>query len=248
MQNREFTLLLIKPILVCGLAALGTWALLQWLEPPRHSNLLTSPSVTEIQRYDEKRQAKLTKIWTRIENRLNIIAPKIAAGLGPPASSQDIERLEQQLGYTLPGELKASLLIHGLGHRDFVGGYLLYGPANIYSNWEMYLETDAGGYASTPLEPDEGYDGFWHPGWLPVAGCNAFEMVINLETGEVFNYQDPGVTWTAESWSVWLETIAERLETEDAPDGYGSVIEWVNDAFPNPGAKKTWDELIKDEQ
>ncbi len=230
----------LKPILFCGLAAFGTWALLQWFEPPQHSNLLTSPSLAEIQRCDEQRQIKLAKIWTRIENRLKQVAPKLAANLGPPASPQDIERLEQQLGYALPGELKASLLVHGRGHGEFVGRYWLYGPAHIYSNWEMYLELDFGGYASVPLEPDgKEYTGFWHPGWLPVAGWNTYEIVINLETGEVFRYQDPGVGWSAESWSVWLETIAERLETEEIPAGYSDVFEWLQSGFPDPGAKKS---------
>ena len=100
-----------------------------------------------------------------------------------------------------------------------------------------------------PLEPDpKEFDGFWHPGWLPVAGSGAYEIVVNLETGEVLHYLDSGTTWVAQSWSVWLETIAHRFETEGIPAGYESVVQWLDEAFPNPGAKKTWDELIKDEQ
>lgn len=211
------------------------WGGHHWWNSPRARNVLTSPRVAKIQHFDETLLQEIDACWKRLEIAM---AGQDVERSTTPATLAQVEELENALGYRLPGELKASLLVHNGGIQ--ICSDELYSVDEILVNWQMYIEV-FGAYKQYPIAPNpRDCDPGWHPGWIPVAGWDAYEIVINLETGEVWHYDDPGVSFVAASWRDWLETAASRFEKVEPPDGHDSVNDWVNDEFPTAGSENPW--------
>lgn len=211
------------------------WGGHHWWNSPRSRNLLTSSRVAEIQRFDDDLLREMDACWKRLEIAM---AGKDEGRTTTPATIAQIEKLENDLGYRLPGELKASLLVHNGGVQ--ICNDELFSTEEIFTHWQVYVGVFSG-FTPYPIAPDpRECDPLWHPGWIPVAGWDVYEILINLETGEVWRYEDPGVSFIAPSWSAWLTTAARRFEKEKPPEGFDSVYEWVDDTFPTAGSEKPW--------
>ena len=232
----------LRTLLTYTLLAVVIWFVFTSWQSQKHVNILTSVQVVEIQRYDLSRQSELDILWRRINSATLKHAPEFNRKNAPLANVEGINQLETQLGYQIPGELRALLLSEHISSHS-LGSYELYTPPQIHGNWEMYLEI-AAGYLQSPITPSpDDCDPFWHPGWIPFGGWDAYELIINLETGEVYSYNDPGVRWEADSLTHWLTNVADRLERDAAPKGFESVFEWIDSDFPTPGSSKSWSEL-----
>ena len=229
----------VKNIVLFGLVGCATWWGWQWFCSSPHGNLLGTPAVESIQRYDQDLQSEIDALWQRIEVGLEKHSPK-SLKLGPPATDQELERLEFELGYQIPADLKASLRVH-LGSGEFLEGYSFYDVGQILETHHMYLDC-ASPYTPYPIKPDPAdCDPFWHPGWIPIAGWDAFEIVVNLENGKVYAWMDPGLIYAAGSWKSWLTNVAVRLERNVVPAEYDNDVEyWMDSAFPTPGSDKEW--------
>lgn len=211
------------------------WSGHLWWNSPRVRNTLTSSGVAKIQHFDDALLQELDARWKRLEVAM---AGQNEDRTTTPATLAQIEELEDALGYQLPGELKASLLVHNGGVQ--ICQDELYSTVEILGNWRVYIDV-FGGYRQYSIAPSPyDCDPLWHPGWIPVAGWDAYEILINLETGEVWRYEDPGVSFVAASWRDWLEKAASRFERVEVPEGYDSVSEWVDGEFPTAGSEKPW--------
>lgn len=231
----------LKNLILFVLVGFATWWAWNWINRPRHSNLLNTSIVHEIQHYDQDLQGEIDELWERIEAGLKKHCDK-PIDLGPPVTDAELERIEFELGYRLPGDLKASMRVH-LRTGEFLSSYCFYDAGQITGTHQMYFDC-ASGYCPFPIAPDpDDCEPFWHPGWIPIAGWDAFELVVNLETGEVFSWQDPGLRFASESWKSWLTNVANRLELQTIPKGdySGDGFEyWIDGAFSTPGSDKEW--------
>lgn len=208
-----------KPWLVYLTFVAALWAGIAWWQSPRTNNLLTSNVVKQIQRYDSARQTDFKNLWKRIDNLLANQQPATPAGpsipdligLRKPADPSAIETLEQNLGYKIPGDLKASLLVHNGSDSGFLSNYQLLSAEKILASWSLHLYVEAADGVVIDSTP-ENCSLFWHPGWIPVAGPDPALIVINLENGKVYRFNEPGLSLIADSWKQWLTTAADRLE------------------------------------
>lgn len=65
--------------------------------------------------------------WLAIQQHMARLAPDIAASLNPPATAQDIARLQTALNLTLPPDFCAYLLtFNGQRHDNFTRGFYGY--------------------------------------------------------------------------------------------------------------------------
>ncbi len=201
-------------IVLYALVVIGCWWSIRWLERPRHVNRLGLSSVDAIQRDDEIVRKKIESLWVRIERVLAGFDNGYVEQLNPPISEDELAEVENELGYALPAALRASLRIHNGTRREFVSRYRLYDGAGMVSTRDMYI-SDAVHYVQELLEPEVSDRYWWHPGWIPVGGWEAYEIFVNLETGAVCWFDESSGVWQASSWMRWLENIATRLESGD---------------------------------
>ena len=207
---------------------------------PQQTNRLNSEEVRKLQHYDQSVQSEIDAIWKRIEIQLRDHEWEQHVRLNPPATLQEIKELEGALGYRLAGDYKASLLVHNGSEGDFCSYDQLYSTTRVLKPWKIYVEVH-GSFAQNEIHPNPRQTkNFWHPGWTPVAGWNAYETVINAETGQVLHWDEYTATYQAASWKAWLENVASRLESGEFRLEQRMVGQyfWTDDDYRTPGSEK----------
>ena len=209
---------------------------------PQHVNQLDSKEVRQLQHYDEDVQARIDAIWKRVENHLAKHNWDKDVKLNPPATLEQIEELENELGYCLAAEYKASLLVHNGSEGQFCSLYHLYSTARVLSVWKLYINYRGDG-AQQRIDPDpEKVASFnWHPGWIPVASWDVYGVIVNVETGQVCYYDDDDAHHDTTSWARWLENVASRLESGKLrlePSPTSAVGIWTDSDSATPGSEE----------
>lgn len=111
-------------------------------------------------------------LWTRFEGWLSEHWPDGLASLNPPATDEQIQRLQEALGRTLPDDYVACLKIHNgqatNGGGMFDGSEFL-STDEILAQWTVWKELlDGGDFADIKSDPASGIrDDWWNAGWIP---------------------------------------------------------------------------------
>ncbi|MFT3764568.1 MAG: SMI1/KNR4 family protein [Minicystis sp.] len=95
----------------------------------------------------------IAQAWERFERWLREHAPRIAAGLGAPATSERIAAVERELGRSLPADWRASLLIHDGEATDVgsIAGLRLNSLDALVADWRAMAGLDEeGDFAPLP--------------------------------------------------------------------------------------------------
>ena len=178
-------------------------------------NHLNSPEVRQRQQYDEQVQHEIDGIWKRIEVQLVALGVEQQVGLNPPASPQEIEDLEDALGFCIPADYKASLLVHNGSKGEFCSFFVLCDTKHTVTNrsHEIFFDTEVGASPGIRAAPPKTDPYYWHPGSIPVAWWDVYLVHIDVESGQVFGWNEDTSSYEASSWKAWLERVATRLES-----------------------------------
>lgn len=167
----------------------------------------------------------VTDIWKNIESVLQDKAPQVLNDWNPPASQQEIQDLEKQIGKKLPEDFKEWLQLHN-GQQD-VGswivefGYFL-DTSEIFSNWQINNDVNE------DYEPENKDDVWWHKRYLPFVGNGGGDsLAMDLKTGSIVkHYHDQGIiTGGPDSFKEWLYTVWQVFEAgQFSVDDEGSLV------------------------
>ncbi|WP_437723469.1 SMI1/KNR4 family protein [Sorangium sp. So ce861] len=170
----------------------------------------------------------MRRAWKRIGAWLAAHAPPIAADLAPPATDEQIARLETAIGVALPDELAASLRVHdGQGPycgNPALGYWVALSCAAIAELWAEYGRRIADG---SPLH-DKGVIAdpgvrprWWHERWIPIATDDIGDsLVVDVDpapggaVGQIVRYRHDAETRRLESPSLatWMGQLADEME------------------------------------
>lgn len=190
--------------------------------------------------------------WGQIETWLSANALGIRKTLRPVAKAGAVEKLQQQLGATLPTDFVESVRLHDGQKPDAEHGLFpvaddvlgampscrLLSVKEIAREWAMLKKVyDGGNFADRKSEPGRGVRAdWWNPGWVPIADNGGGDYCcIDLApgkggvVGQVIVYfndmtERPKV---AKSYGAWLEKLAKGFTSGkyvfDAEDGIVAV-------------------------
>jgi cell wall assembly regulator SMI1 len=170
--------------------------------------------------------------WSRITAWFSSNAPAVIADLNPPASDEDLARIETTLGVTLPDDFKALYRIHDGQRQDAFGvffGLFFLSLTRLQQRWDTWrelLEADpdlAAGQdvprSSTPVGTIKLR--YISTGWIPFSenGLSAhlgldFDPDVNGSVGQIINFgrYDQKKVVIAQDFSSFLEWVATDLE------------------------------------
>jgi cell wall assembly regulator SMI1 len=167
------------------------------------------------------------KIWQHIDTWLQANALTVYNQLQQAANPQFLSSLETQVGYTLPDDLKKSLLIHdGMNDPTYLidDMWYLFGIKEIGFNWALQKQLlDNGIFDDNVCERvDKGIrPQWWNVKWLPIMGNGSGDLYcIDLDptaagTGgqiiEVWHDMD-NRSLIAPSYRDLLQQFADDLE------------------------------------
>jgi cell wall assembly regulator SMI1 len=177
----------------------------------------------------------MDKIWKRIEEWLARNAPEILTDLQPPASAEDIQKTESELGVKLPEPMAASYRIHNGsrgGASPLLGNWRLLSLEAIQAKWrdlnafnqeaskgEDELDDEDEG----ETEPDPGVgEGWWRKGWIPAASnssgdffCVDLDPAPGGRAGQIIAYlhAEGRRKRVADDFGKWLGQFADELES-----------------------------------
>ena len=183
--------------------------------------------------------SKVAKAWERIDRWFSDNAAD-EFELAPGASNEEIDRVESEIGLSLPNEMKESYRIHNGSSRlwFFEQGYLmpLDKPGELSKREQSLFTTVIESRTSMMEMLEEGYfededfvsypegpirDDWWHAGWVPIT-CNdgGDHLCVDLspeeggKIGQVIDWwHEQGATGlVAKSFSDLLTATADRFE------------------------------------
>ncbi|MFE0459942.1 SMI1/KNR4 family protein [Kitasatospora sp. NPDC058965] len=194
----------------------------------RRAGVADPEAAPPVERLDEEQRARVrarvAAAWQRIEAALRRRAPELLAGLGAPATPEQIAAAERELARSLPVDFAASLAVHGsvaLVGTEELGGAGEPAPV-AHGELAALLAARADQGDWTGEQPDDAVrrDWGWRPGWLPLSdGPDGSLLVLDLEPGRTGRYgqlvhADQGTPDTVlhPGWVEALEAFADGLE------------------------------------
>ena len=154
-------------------------------------------------------------IWERIVSKIRELNAKNE--FNPPATPEQLLKLESELGMDLPIAMAAFLGCQN-GCVDYFDQLLVDYPflstAEIMSEWQTNCEADED--SDSDISDDNLSALWWHRRCLPVCGANGSCICIDLKTGQIYSFRSGmgGLNGPiAPTLVEWLADIAERLET-----------------------------------
>ncbi|NVK80052.1 SMI1/KNR4 family protein [Streptomyces morookaense] len=169
------------------------------IEPPRNG---ISPVI-----------ASVTESWNVIDAWLAKNAPSSLAELRPPASPEAIKEAETELGFTLPADLRESLLCHD--GDDAYTGVLPCGP--LYSTETIVEIRNMRMSIWDADDPDQQDDPWWGTLWVPFAGSDGDDHFIDAGPGQWHNHlglaaHDDSACFVGwPSLAAWLHCVAQAM-------------------------------------
>lgn len=161
---------------------------------------------------------RVAKAWDRIEAQLDDEV------LGAPATEEELDQLEKNLGLALPDEVRASWLRHAsVTGEPWEGGWIA-PPEHILQGYRQWTESEADGDFEGLLEDAEDNadsEGKWyHEAWIPLVedfGGNCF--CLDTRSGRLvcMDVEDGSSFLDEEDWPAYLESVADLLETTGMP-------------------------------
>lgn len=166
--------------------------------------------------------------------------PEGLEDLNPPATAEQLNALEQVLGFDLPKELRELLTIHN--GQDSEGAYLFDGQeflsteriAEEWGDWKKQL--DGKEFAGSHSRAEKGIrNDWWNAGWVPFTynGCGD-HFCVDTQPAEG-GVQDQIITmWhemserdrLANSLSEWLKSYTDDLKRGEFvySDEFGAIL------------------------
>src|SRR5579859_3135551 len=120
----------------------------------------------------------IVEAWKRIEDTVRILEPDESRSLPDGASREDLERVEKEIGVSLPEAFKQSYLVHNGSNRTSVCPNAFFLPLvasegslgwGILEAWRAMCEIgeEFADERSRPNGPIRSVH--WHPKWVPFA-------------------------------------------------------------------------------
>lgn len=115
----------------------------------------------------------MQELWRDFESWLAVNWPEGLADLNPPASDDDIAKLERALGVRLPPDYIDCLKIHD-GQRNRAGGlfdnFEFLSCSGVLAQWQIWKELhDRGRFDDIASDADPGIrNDWWNPKWIPL--------------------------------------------------------------------------------
>jgi internalin A len=167
-------------------------------------------------------------------------APLLAENLAPGAPPGRLDRVEEKIGFALPGDLRALWSIHD-GQRSeqngFVGALDLFTAEQAASERDtviMFVELlreEPSEWSEAGVTGEEVASGRW----LPFAGRDSDSLAVSGVTGRVFSCgkDAPPLRLVAASVTDWAEQYAARIEAGAyrVEEGFGDYFLAREDAM-----------------
>ncbi|OOH78163.1 molybdenum cofactor biosynthesis protein MoeA [Pseudomonas koreensis] len=160
----------------------------------------------------------MTYTWQLLEASLQAHKPTLLADLNPPATSKALQRLQSELGVSLPEDFINALRGHdgqeGIS-EPLLGAYQWLSSARILDAWAFWKkQSESAGFDNSGAEPDPGVqDDWWNIGWIPFASngsgdylCLDLVPAAGGRSGQVISvWHDDGARCVvSESFSTWF--------------------------------------------
>ncbi len=169
--------------------------------------------------------ASVRGAWQRLENLLLSSHENMSLGdmLLSPATDEEIWRLENEVGISLPMEYKDSLKVHAgtvywLWLWDSVS---LSAPAVVKEDWVSLCAYPT--EERLPMSAPEGVKSErFHPRWIPIALNNELPICLDLAPepgghyGQIImvDWEDGTITLLANGFEHWLTMGLDKMTTE----------------------------------
>lgn len=164
----------------------------------------------------------IPSVWRRIHRILDDRFAAVAKSFNPPATTHEIEALEQRLGFCLPSDFRESLLIHN-GQTDpyrmlglTLDGTLMDIKA-IDETWQMITDLDE----RLRIEVKD-WDSieWWNRKWIPITDNQSGDcLCINMDAGLLpvghlvyYVHDNPFHAAQWPGFGEWLDALAIKLE------------------------------------
>ncbi len=178
--------------------------------------------------------------WTRFEEWLSEHWPAGLASLNPPATDEQIARLETALGCKLPDDYVSCLKIHN-GQDTNVGGLFdgseFLSTDEILAQWTVWKDLlDGGEFAGINSNPASGVrNDWWHAGWIPFTHNGGGDhLCLDLAPAPAGNVGQVISMWhdygerdlKAPGFNAWFKAYTKRVFSGAVvySDEYGGLI------------------------
>jgi ankyrin repeat protein/cell wall assembly regulator SMI1 len=190
------------------------------------------------------RCASAAASWEEIEMILRKHRPRLARSLRKAASKENLSKVEQVLGLSLPEEFKEFYLLHDGQKADAApmvppgacgeDGYRLLPLREALAEWRRWKKlTDMGEFRGMKSGPDKGVrDDWWSPGWVPFADngrgdllCLDMAPAPGGRRGQIItmNHASTKRERLAPSLAHWLSDLATFLKANRKEKGPGGA-------------------------
>lgn len=109
--------------------------------------------------------------WKKLESWLAENWPEGLTALNPPASAEQISKLERQLEVKLPEDFVSCLKVHNgqSGYSPILDGMEFLSSEEIYNQWFVWKDLlNSGDFKDISSEPEAGIKSdWWNPKWIP---------------------------------------------------------------------------------
>jgi cell wall assembly regulator SMI1 len=166
----------------------------------------------------------MEQTWQKFETWLANNWPEGLTSLNPPASDEQISRLEAQLGATLPADFVACLKVHNgqNGFSSVFDGVEFLSCEEIYSQWTVWKDLlDGGEFKGISSEPDQGIkNDWWNSKWIPFTHngggdhlCLDLDPAVSGSVGQVITmWHDMGAReFQARSFGEYFEAYVSGV-------------------------------------
>jgi hypothetical protein len=168
---------------------------------------------------------EMAALLERLKQAYTAAGLDCGAGLMPPARAATLANLGQRLGVVIPEELMAVWRVHGgqlcngPGVTGLFGQHGLHSPTELAKNYRMFCTYNIDPSGEFP--PPTGKVVYFHPRLLPFASWDVYNLCIDSETGEVWqfspNFGLRGGTSRASIAAV-VQELLTLLEAGDEPE------------------------------
>ena len=195
----------------------------------------------------------MKELWDQFERWLRDNWPDGLSDLNPPATDEEIEELERELGVRLPEDFIACLKVHN-GQKNLAGG--LFGNSEflstreIFTQWKIWKSLlDSNDFQGFFSEPAPGIrNEWWNPRWIPFTHNGGGDhLCLDLDTASEGNSGQVITMWhdmgTREiqgvSFQSWFAGYVKAVLAGQYAysDDYGGLVE-VNITLPNCPPKR----------
>lgn len=153
-----------------------------------------------------------------LENEAELLVENLAPG----ATADELDALEEEFGFSLPGELKELWSLHH-GQLDEMNGFVE--AMDLFSGDDSLREREQ---VEARLERLPADSEFASTKWVPFAGRDSDMLLVNADSGRVCVLEKdwPPIRHVASSLTEWAQQYAQRVLNGDfeVKEGFGDYF------------------------